>query len=319
MAMLTPLTPDDADRIARAYDLGDVRAVEPLAAGSVNSNFFFTTARGRYFLRLYEEQGPAGVAFEWRLLDHLTTQGVPVPRRLTGVAPDALSVEGRPVALFERMEGFERCRRMVDATHMAAVGDALARVHRASEGFAMNASVDRFAPASLRARLATVDVVAHPELADDVRRLDATLAALPSPALPKGIVHGDLFRDNVRWQGDTILALLDWESASRGVFAFDVMVVCLAWCWGDALDLSLAQAFAQAYHRVRPLTDAERHHLGDVARGVCARFATTRITDFWLRGGPSTKGFRDYRRFLARLDAMERYAPGALASTLLGE
>ncbi len=316
MALLTPLTDSDAARVAASYDLGRALAVEPLAAGSVNSNFVLSTERGRFFLRIYEEQGADGVAFEWRLLDHLAAQGIAVPRRIVGPAPGELTVASKPTGLFELVGGFERCRRQVEAHHLAQVGEALARVHLASDGFALS-SRDRFDSSSLRARLDGVSLLAHPELATDVARIRATLDSIAVSELPKGIVHGDLFRDNVRWEGDRLAALLDWESASYGALAFDVMVVCLAWCWTDTLDWTLARAFARAYHGVRPLTVEERQRLGDVARSVCARFATTRVTDFYLRGGPGSAGYRDYKRFLARLDLVESMAEGELAARLI--
>ncbi len=315
MALITPLSAADAERVARAWSLGSVTRVEPLAAGSVNSNFILTTGRGGYFLRIYEEQGADGVAFEWRLLDHLTDAKVPCPKRIKGPLPGEVSVASKPVGVFELMGGFERCRRQVAELHMAAVGDALARVHLASEGFELTGN-DRFDAASLKKRLDTVDVIAHPELADDVAKLRATLDAIPAYELPKGIVHGDLFRDNVRWEGDTLVALLDWESASRGVLVFDVAVVLLAWCWSDRFEWSLARAFMGAYHRARPLSPEERRCFGYVATAACARFATTRITDFYLRGGPGSPGYRDYNRFLARLDAVRAMAEGELAARL---
>lgn len=113
---------------------------------------------------------------------------------------------------------------------MAAVGDALARVHIASEGFVVEGG-DRFDAASLRHRLDGVSLDAHPALAPAVARIRVVPHAPAPTDLPRGIVHGDLFRDNVRWEGDTLLALLDWESASSGVLLFDVAVVLLAWCW----------------------------------------------------------------------------------------
>ena len=316
MALLTPLTDSDAARVADSYALGRVLRVEPLAAGSVNSNFVLTTERGRFFLRIYEEQRSDGVAFEWRLLDHLSALGIAVPRRIVGPAPGELTVASKPTGLFELVGGFERCRRQVEAHHLAQVGEALARVHLASEGFALSGR-DRFDAASLQARLDEVSLDAHPELASDVARIRATLDSISVRALPMGIVHGDLFRDNVRWEGDRLAALLDWESASYGVLAFDVMVVCLAWCWTDRLEWPLARAFARAYHSARPLTGEERRSLGEVARFACARFATTRVTDFYLRGGPGSSGYRDYKRFLARLDLVESMAEGELAARLV--
>lgn len=316
MALLTPLTEDDAARVADAWQLGAVARVTPIAAGSVNSSFLLDTARGRFFVRIYEEQSAEGAAFEWRLLDHLEAHGVPVARRLRGPAPGEVTVASKPVGVFECVEGVELCRRMVTPAHAAAVGDALARVHLASDGFVIERS-GRFDAPSLLVRLAGVSVAAHPELADPIARLRDVLTTLRASALPQGIVHGDLFRDNVRWEETRVLAILDWESACRGDFMFDVAVALFTWAWGDAFDWPVARALAGAYHRARPLTREERLGIDHAARFACARFATTRITDYYLRGGPGSPGYRDYGRFLARLDAVSAMREGELAARLV--
>ncbi len=313
MALLTPLPLDLAREVCDAHQLGELLRVEPLAAGSVNSNFFLHTDRGRSFARIYEEADDQGVAFERALVDHLLAAGVSVPRRVR--ASRELRVAGKPVGVFEAVAGHERCRREVTSLHLSAVGEALARVHLAGDSFGLEQR-SRFDAPALLARLDGVPTERHPELRDDLSRVRAVLAD-PLPELRRGVVHGDLFRDNVRWEGDRVLCLLDWDSASTGPTLYDLAVTWLAWTFGDDFDWATGRALVTAYDSLRPLTEAEREGFSAVARLACARFAATRVTDYHLRLGPGAPGYRDYRRFLARLDVIEALSPRSLMGRLL--
>jgi homoserine kinase type II len=283
----------------------------------VNSNFSFTTKDGeQFFARIYEEQGREGAEAEFALLEALSARGVPValPRkRLDGQRVHAFA--GKPFAVYPFVEGEILCQGRVDESACRQVGAALARVHLASDAVpAIGAG--RFRLSDLRERLGRVDASGRKDLiaaADRVRELMAQYEPKRPAGLPEGVIHGDLFRDNVLFRGGAIAALLDFESASRGVFAYDVMVTLLAWCFGDDLDAKLAGAMLRAYHEVRPLMDAERAALPLEGAIVCLRFATTRLTDFSLRVPEGVAPGRHYGRFLARLEALER---GALAEIL---
>jgi homoserine kinase type II len=321
MALLTPLPLDAARALGARYGL-DVASVTPILAGSVNSNFRLDLAGdGRAFLRIYEEQDGGAARGEARLLDHLAAHGVPTPRPIALVdEPGFVAAhEGKPVAVFPWRDGEMLCQRGVTEGAARAVGEALARVHVAGASYD-GAAASRFGAADLARRLDGLRGRALPdELARAVARLAVAVSALAeraeAPAI--GVVHGDLFRDNVLWTGGAITALLDFESASRGSAAFDLAVTMLAWCWGDALDERLARAMGDGYASVRPLSPAERGALFDEARFAAVRFAITRITDFELR--PAGTGVhKDYRRFVARLDALERMGPRALGALLAG-
>jgi homoserine kinase type II len=128
-------------------------------------------------------------------------------------------------------------------------------------------------------------------------------------------VHGDLFRDNVLWKDGRVRALLDFESASHESYPFDLMVTLLAWCFGDRLEPALARAMAQGYARVRPLPEAEAARLHDEGSFAALRFSVTRITDFELR--PRGLGvFKDFRRFVARAEALDALGPAGLRAML---
>jgi len=322
MAILTPLPLDDARRIGGRYGLS-IASVRGILAGSVNSNYELAEgAGGRVFLRIYEEQPSASAAGEARLLEHLATRGVPTPRPLPLVdAPGEFIAEheGKPVAVFPWISGESLCQARVTPDAARKVGAALARVHLAGASFA-SAPRSRFGAAQLAERLRGLrDAPLDVELARVVASLEAQFERFrdrdPARAPGQGLVHADLFRDNVLWEGGEIAALLDFESASLESLPFDLMVTLLAFCFTDTLDPALARALAQGYALVRPLPEEEAALLHDEARFAALRFTITRITDFELR--PRGSGvYKDYRRFLARGDALDALGPEGLRALL---
>jgi homoserine kinase type II len=225
---------------------------------------------------------------------------------------------GKPAALFPWQPGGMRCQAAVTPHDAAEVGAALARVHGAGEG--AQRSAGRFREVDLFVRLDRIAATDDPSLALHASPLRARLArwsGARDPSLPRGLVHGDLFRDNVLWDDKGgIVALLDFESASEGVFAYDLVVTLLAWCVGDRLDPALARAMAAGYESVRPLTGAERAGLLAEACMAALRFTITRITDYAMRAGVGPRVTKDYRRFLMRLDALEAMGQSGLADAL---
>lgn len=307
MALLTPMTLDEARAIGSSYAV-TVTSFEALAAGSVNSNFRLETAEhGRLFMRVYEEQGQDGARAELGLVRELAALGIPTPLPLA--RPDgAYTAEhrGRPVGVYPWVEGEILCQARVSATAVCKLGVALARLHLASTQVS-RVPEGRFDVRSLLRRLDHVEATSA-TYAPEARRIRAKLEAYLARAatdLPRGLIHGDLFKDNVLWRGEEIAALIDFESASGGSFAYDLMVCVHAWCYAEAFRPELVSALLGGYSSVRPLTQHEARGLVDQGALAALRFATTRITDYSLRAAPGQPPVRDYRRFLARLDALE--------------
>lgn len=318
MAVFTPLTLDDASLVTRAHDLGTTTQLSPIAAGSVNTNYFVDTERGRRFLRVYEEQNETGVAYEWALLDHLERTGVPVPKRVRGTAPGEVRIAGKPTALFELVHGRELKQRDVTAASARAVGRALGQTHRVVSDFGWRRE-GRFRRSDLRVRLESAESHQRPELVEPIARLREVLDELDATephGLPTSVTHGDLFRDNVRFEGDEIVALIDWESAADGVLLYDLAVTVLAWCYGDAFEWELGRALVRGYDQERPLTDAEWLSFRHQCVAAAARFSITRITDFHLRTGVGDRVHKDFRRFLARLETIHALSAESVAERL---
>jgi homoserine kinase type II len=133
-------------------------------------------------------------------------------------------------------------------------------------------------------------------------------------AATHGIIHGDLFRDNVLWEGERLSAILDFEQASGGSLAYDLAVAINDWCWTGKPELELASALVAGYQQVRLLTAADRAALPIELRASATRFTLTRITDVYLARVPNPD--KDFRAFLARCEAWRGPALGQLASLL---
>jgi homoserine kinase type II len=329
MAVFTPLTLNDAQHVLRAYGLSEAREVIGIAEGSVNSNFFVRTDEQTYFVRLYEEQSTQGVTYEWALMDHLGRRGLAVPRRIVGTSADmhhrVLQVAGKPVGVFECAEGESVCQSMVTEQRAAEVGRFLGAAHMAGLEFAASPQTGRFTPVHMHRRIESIreqmsSRTRDEVLAQDVRTLEQALVAvqdaMDDDRLPRGVIHADLFRDNVRWQGDSISAVIDWESSSQGPLAYDLMVTLLAWCYGDDFEWGCAQAMAQAYHQKRALTPHEQRCLRSVASYAAIRFGITRITDFHLRQSVGERTHKSYKRFMSRLAALQAMSDAQFAQRL---
>lgn len=305
MAAFTFPSESDLKAFLAAIGIRNFKEYQSIEAGSVNSNFSVIADDKRFFLRLYEEQGEGGAKAELAMLDALARGGVRTP---TAVGQGMAA--GKPAALFPWVEGTMSCQRSVTVERARAVGEGLARVHVV--GRALEVARGRFHVAALRDRLRTIDGRVYP-----VERLAAALDTFEEErvkTLPWGLVHGDLFRDNVLWSGEELAALLDFESASHGPLVYDVAVTVLAWCFGDTFDVPLARALIEGYEHVRALDGAEKRAFYTEARLAAVRFTITRITDYAMKAGPNRVGvMKDWKRFLARLDALETLGPTGVA------
>jgi homoserine kinase type II len=320
MACLTPLALADAQAAGADYGLS-IQQVWPLDAGSVNSNFRFDCADGQQvFGRIYEEQGVSGAESEIRLLHELAGLGVATTaplKRLDGKLVG--SIGAKPFALYPWVNGEWLCHQRLQPAHCRALGKALACVHLATPQLS-HVPEGRFGMPQIRERLAFVKTTGprFAAAAADIEQHIQRYEAERDHTLPVGLVHGDLFRDNVLWHftrvtGDapTIAALLDFESASRGVFVYDLMVCVLSWCFTDSLQLERVHALLDGYEELRPLSSIERAATTVEGKAVCLRFATTRITDFAMRTPSGETPKRDFRRFLLRFEELQR---GVMAS-----
>jgi len=306
----TALDLPDLTKILAPFDLRP-RRVRALEAGTINSNYRVETDGGTVFVRVNEGKSEADVRWEAALLWHLGVRRFPTPQplRKSDGAPYFLH-EGKPVSVFPWVAGRHVDGGGIGVEHVARVGAVLAELHRTAASFGeRREGIYTFGHIARRVDRMRAD----PRVAEVLPALDEEIAfveAERAAELPSGIIHGDLFPDNVLWKGDEIAAVLDFEQASVGRYAYDLAVAMLAWCWSGAdVDDARAEALVTAYARVRPLDEAEQAAFLVEARLAALRFTVTRLTDVHLAGVEDRPG-KDYRDYLARLERLRASLPG---------
>jgi homoserine kinase type II len=304
------------------------RAHTPIAAGTVNTNVRVETADGSLFLRINEGKTRDDVEREAAIVAYGAARGVPTPAPLRTRSGDAfVEWKGELASVFPWVAGRTLTRADVTPTHAALVGRALATLHLAGADFADHRP-GRYEPDEIRRRAHDVAALGRRELTGQITVLGLALDELArerATELPMGLIHGDLFIDNVLFADDNVLfaddnvlsaagegeaprlaALLDFEQASWGRFAYDVAVTTLAFGYGrEDFRADVVRALLEAYATTRPTAPAERAAFGAELRFAACRFAVTRITDVHLKRDAGAPGGKDFNRYLARLASVE--------------
>jgi homoserine kinase type II len=327
MAVYTHLGAEDIAELIAAYDVGTLVCAKGIAEGVSNSNWLIDTTGGhgafdgaaaRYILTMYEFRIDLDdLPYFLSLLDHLAAHGCPVPRTIHD-RDGALyrTIGDKAVALIEFLPGVSVSAPTVGQAR--AVGAELARLHLAAASFPASrangmgiAEWHRLAQACGPAGLATIDPWLAQLVAEDLPRI---AQAWPG-GLPQGVIHADLFPDNVLVLGDAVTGLIDFYFACNDLFAYDVAITHLAWCW-DVTDgtfrADLSRALIDGYQALRPLSPAEHAALPLLAQGAAMRFMMSRAYD-WLNTPADALVTRKDPLPLARRLKFYRENPGIFA------
>lgn len=289
MAVYTDVSDAELSAFVDRYDIGRLLSAKGIAEGVENSNFLLQTERGFFILTLYEKRvNEADLPFFIGLMEHLAARGITCPEPVRDREGQALQrLAGRPAAVVTFLSGMSVNRPGVG--HCAELGRALARFHAAGADFTLrraNAlSLDGWRPLidQSRDRADSVSPGLAARIADDFARLEE---AWPRD-LPGGVIHADLFPNNVFFLGERLSGLIDFYFACNDALAYDLAICLNAWCFetDGSFNITKGQALIGSYEAVRPLTPAEVEALPVLARGAGLRFLLTRLVD-WLNVPP---------------------------------
>jgi homoserine kinase type II len=293
MAVYTEVPDEALVTFLTGYDLGRVRSFKGIAEGVENSNYLLHADAGQFILTLYEKRvKESDLPFFVGLMEHLSARGVVCPQPVRAKNGEALGrLCGRAAAIVTFLDGV--WLRRPKAVHCGQVGEALARMHEAGADFTQfhrpNALDIGGWPPLVAAAAPRADEVA-PGLEREMTAELAALQAIWPSGLPGGVIHADLFPDNVFFLGDALTGLIDFYFACNDSFAYDLGVCLNAWCFepDGAFNVSKGMAMIRGYERRRPLTAAEVEALPILARGSALRFMLTRLVD-WLNVPPGAK------------------------------
>jgi len=285
MAVYTEVTDEAVRDFLSAYDLGEVVSLKGIAEGVENSNFLLVTTGGTYILTLYEKRvARADLPYFLGLMEHLAARGIrcPVPIR-AGDGTALRELCGRPAVIVSFLRGLWPKR--LAPWHCRQLGAGLAEMHQAGRDFSLhrpnNLSLSGWRALAESCR-PQADTVA-PGLAAEIDDELAALAAAWPCDLPSGVIHADLFPDNVFFADGRLSGFIDFYFACNDFLVYDLAICLNAWAF-DSDNTFLPErgrALLAGYESARPLDTAEREALPILARGAALRFLLTRLFD-WL-------------------------------------
>ena len=297
MAVYTEVDDSDLIDFLASYSIGKLLSCKGIAEGVENSNYFLHTESGHFILTLYEKRvEERELPFFLSLMEHLAASGLSCPQPVKNKAGEALGrLAARPAAIVTFLDGY--AIHHPESKHCAGLGEALARLHLASADFKMkrkntlsiNAWRPLFSPYAERAS----------EISEELRELEQNWP----DNLPTGIIHADLFPDNVFFIGNRISGFIDFYFACFDALAYDLAICVNAWCFdsNQRFQPESCAAMISAYQSVRKLTENEIRAFPWLVRGAAMRFLLTRFVD-WLN---VPKGAlvrpKDPREYLAKL------------------
>lgn len=305
MAVYTEVSDEELEAFIGEYEIGSLVSFKGIAEGVENSNYLIQTDSDAYILTLYEKRvDPKNLPFFLGYMDHLAGQGIACPTPIRGRDGEALrSLCGRPAAIISFLKGM--WPRRIHPEHCAELGEAMAQLHLAGQNFPLSLPNDLSVAGwrglfdQCRSQADSVIDGLESILESEIGHLEA---AWPED-LPTGIIHADLFPDNVFFLGTKLSGLIDFYFACNDFFAYDLAICLNAWCFepDGSFNVTKAKLMLSRYRKVRPFTDDELSALPLLARGAATRFLLTRLYD-WLNTPPDAMVKRkDPREYLHKL------------------
>jgi homoserine kinase type II len=305
MAVYTDVSDEELEAFIASYAIGTLTSFKGIAEGVENSNYLVHTESGPYILTLYEKRvKPADLPYFLALMEHLVARGISCPLPVKDREGHTLKrLAGRPAALITFLEGLWVRRPGIE--HCAGLGAALARFHLAGEDFPMRRANSLSLPGwqALFASIGSGADKIKPGLAAVMEKELRHLEGLWPQDLPQGVIHADLFPDNVFFLGDKVSGLIDFYFACNDMLAYDVAVCLNAWCFetDGSFNVTEARALLQAYEGVRRLSKPELDWLPTLARGAALRFLLTRSYDLINTDANALVKTKDPNEYLRKL------------------
>lgn len=280
MSVYTRVSDEEMQAFLNHYELGAFKSLQGIAQGITNSNYFLNTEQGSYVLTVFEALTQEELPFYLDLTRHLSTQNVACPTPIAQKNGElAARLAGKPACIVSRLKGNDTS--YPTEKQCFSVGAMLAKMHLAGSSFQQqmsNPRYDQWWVQSSQQLLPLLEKEDAALLQDEI----AFLANNTDTHLPKGIIHADLFKDNVLLDGDDVAGFIDFYYACNGSFVYDLAIALNDWARtaDHRIDENLKNAFLQGYTSERVLSEEEKVYLPIACRAGCIRFWVSRLLDF---------------------------------------
>jgi homoserine kinase type II len=322
MAIYTVLTKKDIARVVDEFVLGELVSFTGIKNGSVNTHYLIETKRGKFFAKIDEVKSEVEVKQELELLFHLRKQNFPCLQPIKSkTGKFHIEAQGKCLTVSRHLEGVELKVEAMAPIHLSALGHMLANLHLIGRSYKKGID-NRFGFNRIVSIYRDVRRQLPTHLKNIVRVLDDEFSYLENYLdnnLPKGIIHGDLFSDNVKFKSNRLAGVMDFEAACRGKLIYDLATAVNALCFVEnRYRIDRFEALISGYESLRPLSLPEWDSFPNELRFSALRFTVTRIKDFFLRNSDDNQRiYKDYKEFYDRLLILRREKSGGMEDILL--
>lgn len=280
MSVYTTVSDTEMRQLLTRYNIGRFKSLQGIAQGITNSNYFLHTTENTYVLTVFETLTAEELPFFMTLTQHLSANGVACPAPIAQIDGSlTATLSGKPACIVSKLSGSDTSFPTKEQCYHT--GAMLAKMHLAGKSFPQTMRNPRHSPwwqDSMMQLLPVLNARDSQLLQEEI----AFLADHPDHHLPSGIIHADLFKDNVLLSGDSVAGFIDFYYACNGSFVYDLAIAINDWarCADNHIDPVLAQHFQKGYESIRPLTEAEQAYMPIAYRAACIRFWVSRLLDF---------------------------------------
>ena len=289
MAVYTNLNEDQIIDFLKLYDIGELISFSGITEGIENSNFYLKTSNGNFILTIFEKRVDIkDIPFFIKIMLHLNKNGYYCPEPICDKNNKFLQkLKGKPTIVVNFLAG--KSKNNVTIEDCNQVGSSMGLMHLYSKDFELQRdnslsikgwqtlikNCNNSVPVNVLNKL-------QPELIKNIQNSFDFVSKLWPHDLPKGFIHGDFFPDNVFFNNDKIMGVIDFYFSCTDILAYDLAIAINAWCFDKQFNFQdkKYQALLKGYNSKRKLSKDEEFFLPLLCQAASLRFLLTRLFDW---------------------------------------